>query len=245
MKIFKLSLKHILFLAFIPSLIFAHDDEFGCAVKDPKGRYREHNVDFQKMVLNVHFEPKIGKVSGDVKYTFIPKQIEVDTLFLDAPDIEVHQVLVDKQPTEFYTNEKGLIIKFNQQLTWDNLHELKIEYTAFPKKGLYFIGWDDKTERRRKQIWTQGQGIDNRHWIPSYDDVNDKLENLEESKIDDDIFIKITNKDSYKKLISDMKNVIGGYLDTLEDTGFDAGDNDHQMALSAAISEACNTAIDL
>jgi hypothetical protein len=77
------------------------------------------------------------------------------------------------------------------------------------------------------------------------DDVNDKLENLEESKIDDDIFIKITNKDSYKKLISDMKNVIGGYLDTLEDTGFDAGDNDHQMALSAAISEACNTAIDL
>ena len=27
----------------------------------------------------------------------------------------------------------------------------------------------------RKQIWTQGQGIDNRYWIPMYDDMNDKF----------------------------------------------------------------------
>lgn len=162
-------------LLILPLLLFAHDDEFGCIVKDPKGRYREHNVDFQKMTLSVHFEPEIGKVNGNVKYTFIPKQKVVDTLFLDAPGIEIHRVLVDKQATEFYTNDKGLVIKFNKQLAWDNLHELKIEYTAFPKKGLYFIGWDDETDQRRKQIWTQGQGIDNRHWIPSYDDVNDKL----------------------------------------------------------------------
>jgi GTP-binding protein EngB required for normal cell division len=77
------------------------------------------------------------------------------------------------------------------------------------------------------------------------DDVNDKLENLKESSIDSDIFIKITNKDSYKKLISDMRKVIDEYIGTLEDTGFDEGDNDHYMALSTAISEACNTAIDL
>jgi 23S rRNA A2030 N6-methylase RlmJ len=77
------------------------------------------------------------------------------------------------------------------------------------------------------------------------DEVNDKLENLEESNIDNDIFIKITNKDSYKKLISDMRKVIDEYIETLEDTGFDEGDNDHYKALSAAISEACNTAIDL
>ena len=26
----------------------------------------------------------------------------------------------------------------------------------------------------RKQIWTQGQGVDNRFWIPCYDATNDK-----------------------------------------------------------------------
>ena len=31
------------------------------------------------------------------------------------------------------------------------------------------------TGRSRKQIWTQGQGVDNRHWIPCYDEQNDKL----------------------------------------------------------------------
>jgi hypothetical protein len=80
--------------------------------------------------------------------------------------------------------------------------------------------------------------------------LEDLVKNLEsklvsESHIDDDIFIKITNKPSYKKLVSDMRKVIDDYIETLEDTGFDEGDNDHYMALSAAISEACNTAIDL
>lgn len=40
---------------------------------------------------------------------------------------------------------------------------------------MYFIGWNDEKNLSRKQIWTQGQGVDNRFWFPCYDDVNDKL----------------------------------------------------------------------
>ncbi|MBK7109253.1 MAG: hypothetical protein IPH61_09030 [Bacteroidetes bacterium] len=50
------------------------------------------------------------------------------------------------------------------------------------KKGLYFIGWNvtqtaevNDPDRIRNQIWSQGQGTDNRFWIPGYDDVDDKL----------------------------------------------------------------------
>lgn len=80
--------------------------------------------------------------------------------------------------------------------------------------------------------------------------LSDLVKNLEsklisESRINDDMFIKLTNKPSYKKLISDMRTAIDEYLNTIEDTGFDEGDNDHYLSLSAAVTEACNTALKL
>jgi aminopeptidase N len=174
-------LRVIAILVLLPMSLLAHGDDLGCYIKDPQGRYREHNVDFKHMLLEVDFEPQTGKVNGLVNYRFVPKQQNVDTLFLDAPGIQIEYVLVDSDTAKFYTNESGLVVQFSSTLHWGNHHNLSIKYTAYPEKGIYFIGWDDPTQRRRKQIWTQGQGIDNRHWIPSYDDVNDKL--ITETKI--------------------------------------------------------------
>ncbi|HCN06166.1 MAG TPA: aminopeptidase, partial [Bacteroidetes bacterium] len=50
-----------------------------------------------------------------------------------------------------------------------------VTYEAAPRKGLHFVGWNDASGRMRRQIWTQGQAIDHRHWIPMYDEMNDKM----------------------------------------------------------------------
>ena len=151
-------------------------------LRDPDGRIREHNVDFLKMVLNVKFNTREGKVIGNVKYEFKPIQYVVDTLFLNAPGINIKKVLLNGKDVAFTTDELGLTIKFLQPMDWNKKYDLEISYEATPRKGLYFIGWnvnaknpDNDKYFTRKQIWTQGQGIDNRHWFPCYDDVNDKL----------------------------------------------------------------------
>lgn len=153
-----------------------------CYLRDKDGRIREHNVDFLKMKLDVKFEVKEGKVLGHVMYDFKPIQYVTDTLFLNAPGIEINTVLLDGKPAAFTTDSLGLTIRFLQSLNWNRNYQLAINYTAKPIKGLYFIGWHTTGKNRdkdpyftRQQIWTQGQGIDNRHWIPCYDDVNDKL----------------------------------------------------------------------
>ena len=38
---------------------------------------------------------------------------------------------------------------------------------------MYFLGWENTG---RNQIWTQGQGKYTSHWLPSVDNVNDKIE---------------------------------------------------------------------
>ncbi|MCB9246802.1 MAG: M1 family metallopeptidase [Flavobacteriales bacterium] len=153
---------------------------------DPKGTPRTHSADITKMVVDVRFDPPAGKVFGKVTHTFTPLRERVDTLFWDAPGISILKVHLrasgakDWKETIFNTNSTGLVTRFEPPLSWGNNYELKIEYEASPRKGIYFIGWNSPTvtdprNQTRKQIWTQGQGIDNRYWIPMYDDMNDKF----------------------------------------------------------------------
>jgi hypothetical protein len=103
---------------------------------------------------------------------------------------------------------------------------------------------EEWTSKEKADLMPEDQRMD---IISGLEDLVKNLESklVSESHIDDDMFIKITNKPSYKKLISDMRKAVDDYIGTLEDTGFDEGDNDHHMALSTAISEACNIAMDL
>jgi len=48
-------------------------------------------------------------------------------------------------------------------------NRLVFSYKATPKQALYFFGENDGL-----QIWTQGQGKYTSHWLPSFDDVNEK-----------------------------------------------------------------------
>src|SRR5207247_8184813 len=43
-----------------------------------------------------------------------------------------------------------------------------------PEKGMYFIKPDSLFPNKRYEVWTQGEGEDNRYWFPSYDYPNDK-----------------------------------------------------------------------
>lgn len=102
----------------------------------------------------------------------------------------------------------------------------------------------DELTKKEKEFMPQDQKED---MIKGLKDLVKNLESksISESHIDDDMFLKLTNKPSYKKLISDMRTAIDEYLNTIEDTGFDEGDNDHYLSLSAAVTEACNTALEL
>ncbi|MBS1625755.1 MAG: hypothetical protein JST83_17150 [Bacteroidetes bacterium] len=168
----------VLFSLFLPLAMSAASDSVVCRLSDADGRYREHNCDFTHISLDVHFLPKEGKVIGKETLLFTPIQPLIDSVYLDAPGILVKKVLLDHASLNvaFDTTSAGVIIRFpKQKLKWDDKHSLYIEYEAYPRKGLYFIGWNDERNLSRKQIWTQGQGVDNRYWFPCYDDVDDKV----------------------------------------------------------------------
>ncbi len=151
-------------------------------LSDPNAAERQHSVDITHMKVEVKFEPEAGKVIGKVTHQFTTLQKNIDTLFFDAPGITILSAEMDGAPVPFSTNVEGVVLRFAKRLNWDEKHTVVFTYTATPKKGIYFIGWNQPENTGkpdinyiRKQIWTQGQGIDNRYWIPMYDCMNDKF----------------------------------------------------------------------
>lgn len=155
-------------------------------LSDPEGTPRDHQLDVAHMKLEVSFETTVGKVNGTVTHQFAPLRKSVDSVFWDAPDISIQTVEYRKKGDKSWTEVRnqsiaeGLVTYFDTPLTWDTEYEIRMSYHAFPRKGIYFIGWNspevmDRRNQTRQQVWTQGQGIDHRHWIPMYDNMNDKF----------------------------------------------------------------------
>ena len=144
-------------------------------IADESQAPREHPLDMQNMRLEVAFEPQKGLVKGKVTHLFTPLQAKVDSFFLDGPGIIIKEAKLNGKNIRYQNSSTGITFYPEKSLTWGSKDSLSITYEAFPKKGIYFIGWNDPRNISRKQIWTQGQGIDNRHWIPCYDELNDKL----------------------------------------------------------------------
>jgi aminopeptidase N len=135
---------------------------------------REHNVDFQHMRLVVEFEPAKRLVKGKVTHRFMPLRTQVDSVWLDGPGIVIKTAEVNGKTARFRTEKEGTWV-FTGGLKYGTVDSMALVYEATPGKGLYFIGWNDPQNLSRKQIWSQGQGIDNRNWIPMYDEMNDKM----------------------------------------------------------------------
>jgi aminopeptidase N len=53
--------------------------------------------------------------------------------------------------------------------------KIRIAYRATPARGLYFLEPDEHVQDRPRQVWTQGQDEDARHWFPCHDKPHAKM----------------------------------------------------------------------
>jgi aminopeptidase N len=130
--------------------------------------YSQQNskVDFIKCnaLVAPNFETK--SVSGQIIYEF--KVISaIDSIKIDAINMDFFDVLMNGKTIQYKNNKKEIIF-FEGFKKGKN--KVSFKYNAKPKQTVYFSGIG-----QGQQIWTQGQGKYTSHWLPSFDDVNEKV----------------------------------------------------------------------
>lgn len=123
-------------------------------------------VDFIKCDASVAPNHSEKSIYGDIIYEFKVKKT-IDTIKIDAKNMEFSRVMINGKFVQFKNSGKTLDL-FEGYKKGKN--KLTFNYSAKPKQTLYFTGQDENL-----QIWTQGQGRYTSHWLPSFDDVNEKV----------------------------------------------------------------------
>jgi len=132
----------------------------------------QDKVDFVHADVLIEPTPAENRINGSVAYQF--KVIEdVDSIFLDAVNLEFSSVFFDGVKKDYDYNGKRITI--NNEMKKGGSHIISIDYIAKPKQTVYFLGWDDAVSNN-EQVWTQGQGKYTSHWLPSFDDMTEKVE---------------------------------------------------------------------
>ncbi|MDH7448313.1 M1 family metallopeptidase [Aquimarina sp. 2201CG14-23] len=125
-------------------------------------------VDFLTGNVNVFLEANYKKVEGKVTYTF--KVLKpTKSIAIDAQKMRIMNVLLDGEKIDITYDDKVLQIVSDFKPAAE--HSIEIQYIAAPQKALYFL----KDYQGNDQIWTQGQGKYTSNWLPSFDDMNEKV----------------------------------------------------------------------
>jgi aminopeptidase N len=186
-----------------------------CITSFSYGQHQDR-VDFTTASIDIKPEPLKRQLKGGVVYGFDVKQ-NVDSIFLDAKNMTFTKVELDGKPVNIIKTKKTLTIK--KKFIKGQSHKLNIEYVAGPKQTVYFIGWEDDLEGN-EQIWTQGQGKYTSHWLPSFDDMEEKIEfdlSIEANKkyqviANGNLVMKSNETEEFPIWVFDMEKPMSSYL---------------------------------
>lgn len=159
---------------FIICLIFTTIATGQTSVKTQKSFYdtnkepAERILRLEHLTANISFEPKLNKVIGSAEFQIIANRFVTDSFMFYCPKFVLTEIKMGGKKTEYRIENDNVVIYPNEKMIYGNKYVLSFDYTASPEEGaIYFIGWNDPKNLKRKQIWAHRP----HGWIPFYDDM--------------------------------------------------------------------------
>jgi aminopeptidase N len=108
--------------------------------------------------------------AGSCTIDLNPVSSGLESLTLDAVNLDIHGVSIDGTPHEFNYDGELIHIPLKIDVMAGKVLEVAINYGVNkPQRGLYFIQPDEHYPDKPTQVWTQGEDEDSRFWFPCFD----------------------------------------------------------------------------
>jgi aminopeptidase N len=125
---------------------------------------------FKHLELDIQISMQDQQVSGTVTHHVERAAPGTGTLALDAVCFEIKKVEVDSgrgfKTARFEYDDELLQVNTGSRF---KSGKVRIQYRARPQRGLYFLKPDKQVSDRPRQVWSQCQDEDARHWFPCHD----------------------------------------------------------------------------
>jgi aminopeptidase N len=133
-------------------------------------RDRAFHVEHLKVEVSLDFQGR--SVSGVSTLTFVPFRTGLPFIKLDSQEMAIKSVSVDRESARFDHDNRWLTVYPNKPLELSR-HEIAVEYSTKPRRGVYFIG-SDSFFQKKQEAWSHSEAEESSYWYPCYDYPNDK-----------------------------------------------------------------------
>jgi aminopeptidase N len=136
---------------------------------------RSRSYTIRHLFLDLTLDVPEKSVYGAATLDFERLAHDAERLVLDAIGFELEKVELvggeDAQPAAYDYDGDRLSVDVQGK----RRGKLRVTYRATPKRGLYFLAPDATVKDRPRQVWSQCQDEDARHWFPCLDKPHVKM----------------------------------------------------------------------
>lgn len=126
----------------------------------------DRTFDMEALRLDVALDPPAGTVAGTATWTV--RRLGEGPLVLDQVGLTIEDVRVGEAPVPWRVDGDTLVV----EVPGDRA-VVAVRYRATPRDGLHFRR--PSAADAHPEVWSQGEGEDNRHWFPGWDHPNDRF----------------------------------------------------------------------
>ncbi len=168
----------------------ASDPATGAYTPDPPGAFAaDRSFDMVKLLLHLKLDPADRSVEGTATWTV--RRLAPGALRLDAIGLTVSAAEVDGAPARVLAGPAALSVVMPDTAP-DAVSTVTLHYRATPQNGLHWRAPGPGSADTFAEVWSQGEGEDNRYWFPAYDRPDERF-NYEGSFDVPDGWMVVTN----------------------------------------------------
>jgi aminopeptidase N len=127
-------------------------------------------VNFLELNASVEVDTLEFKIKGSVQVKF-KALLNIDSVYLDGVNMRIEPA----ENSPFKIVEENNKIWITSNFKKDKEYTAEFSYECKPQQTVYFVGFNSGLKKHTSQVWTQGQGKYTSHWLPSLDDMKDKI----------------------------------------------------------------------
>ncbi|MFT5583941.1 MAG: aminopeptidase N [Cognaticolwellia sp.] len=132
----------------------------------------DRSWDVQALHLDLDLDPTHGEVRGQARFKVRAAGTSSPIFVLDQVALDIESVtLQDGTALPFEVRGDAVYIDLGER----KQAELSVAYSASPQTGLHFRRPGNESPDTVLHLWSQGEGEDNRYWIPLPDAPNDRF----------------------------------------------------------------------
>lgn len=171
--------------------------------KNASERVRAYDVQHIKINIEIDWDKKM--VLGNVETKIVPLADGFNEFEVDAVAFKINKITgKNGNRLKYDYDDKKITVILDKAYSPNDTIVYTVDYTCVPQSGLYFVYPQELTPSYKNQIWSQGEGEDNRYWLPIYDYPNDKATS--------EIYVTVENK---------YTTLSNGYLESKTPVGND------------------------